>query len=428
MRRKPRGLMTTVSPPDAPTAPAGLKTTPDASPRALYVLLLVVFINLVGFGLVIPLLPFYAKSLNASPWQVTALFSAYSLGQFLAEPFWGRLSDRIGRRPVLIVTILANTLSYVALAFAPTIGMAFLVRLLSGFGGGNISTIQGYMADVTPPEKRAGRMGLLGSAFGMGFVVGPTLGGLLPGLAHLFGHSDTGRLAFQIPLLTAAALAAIASLGVFLFVVESRAPSHKDAPVIRRRDHLAAAAAHPVLSRVLLVTLVSTAAFAGMESVFGLWTQARFDWGPRQVGLCFAVIGVIASVGQGLITGRLARRFGEAKVLTTGLAIIALSLALTPFVPTSAFVPLAVGCTAFGQSLVFPCVAALISRATPPDKQGAMLGLNMAAGSLARMTGPMIAGPLFGLAIGGPYWLGAVLMLPAVAFALTIEHRVKAAA
>ncbi|WP_029913790.1 tetracycline resistance MFS efflux pump [Caulobacter sp. UNC358MFTsu5.1] len=420
--------MTTVSPPDAPTAPAGLKTTPDASPRALYVLLLVVFINLVGFGLVIPLLPFYAKSLNASPWQVTALFSAYSLGQFLAEPFWGRLSDRIGRRPVLIVTILANTLSYVALAFAPTIGMAFLVRLLSGFGGGNISTIQGYMADVTPPEKRAGRMGLLGSAFGMGFVVGPTLGGLLPGLAHLFGHSDTGRLAFQIPLLTAAALAAIASLGVFLLVVESRAPSHKDAPVIRRRDHLAAAAAHPVLSRVLLVTLVSTAAFAGMESVFGLWTQARFDWGPRQVGLCFAVIGVIASVGQGLITGRLARRFGEAKVLTTGLAIIALSLALTPFVPTSAFVPLAVGCTAFGQSLVFPCVAALISRATPPDKQGAMLGLNMAAGSLARMTGPMIAGPLFGLAIGGPYWLGAVLMLPAVAFALTIEHRVKAAA
>jgi len=425
MRRKPRGLMSTLT---APPAPSTAVKTPDASPRALYVLLLVVFINLVGFGLVIPLLPFYAKSLNASPWQVTALFSAYSLGQFLAEPFWGRLSDRIGRRPVLIVTILANTLSYVALAFAPTIGMAFLVRLLSGFGGGNISTIQGYMADVTPPEKRAGRMGLLGSAFGMGFVVGPTLGGLLPGLAHLFGHSDTGRLAFQIPLLTAAALAAIASLGVFLFVVESRAPSHKDAPVIRRRDHLAAAAAHPVLSRVLLVTLVSTAAFAGMESVFGLWTQARFDWGPRQVGLCFAVIGVIASVGQGLITGRLARRFGEAKVLTTGLAIIALSLALTPFVPTSAFVPLAVGCTAFGQSLVFPCVAALISRATPPDKQGAMLGLNMAAGSLARMTGPMIAGPLFGLAIGGPYWLGAVLMLPAVAFALTIEHRVKAAA
>lgn len=423
MRRKPRRLMNTLSTPAAAAA-----KTPDASPRALYVLLLVVFINLVGFGLVIPLLPFYAKSLNASAWQVTAMFSAYSLGQFVAEPFWGRLSDRIGRRPVLIVTILANTLSYVALAFAPNIAWAFAIRLASGFGSGNISTIQGYMADVTPPEKRAGRMGLLGAAFGMGFVVGPTLGGLLPGLAKAFGHSDTGRLAFQIPLLTAAALAAIAALGVFLFVVESRAPSREDAPVERRRDHLAAAAAHPVLSRVLLVTLISTAAFAGMESVFGLWTQARFDWGPKQVGLCFAVIGIIASVGQGLITGRLARRFGEARVLAAGLAIIAVSLCLTPFVPSSAFVPLAVGCTAFGQSLVFPCVAALISRATPPDKQGAMLGLNMAAGSLARMTGPMLAGPLFGLAIGGPYWLGAILMLPAVAFALTIESRVKAAA
>ncbi|CAN5539882.1 tetracycline resistance MFS efflux pump [soil metagenome] len=410
------------------TSVSSATKAPDASPRALYVLLLVVFINLVGFGLVIPLLPFYAKSLNASPWQVTALFSAYSLGQFIAEPIWGRLSDRIGRRPVLIVTILANTVAYVALAFAPSIGWAFAIRLLSGCATGNISTIQGYMADVTPPEKRAGRMGLLGAAFGMGFVVGPTLGGLLPGVAKLFGQTDTGRLAFQIPLLTAAVFAAIAGLGVFLFVVESRAPSAPDAPRPQRREALQAALAHPVLSRVLLVTLISTAAFAGMEAIFGLWTQARFDWGPRQVGLCFAVIGVIASVGQGLITGRLARRFGEAKVLTAGLIIIAFSLALTPFVPTSAYVPLVVGCTAFGQSLVFPCVAALISRATPPDRQGAMLGLNAAAGSLARMSGPMLAGPLFGLAIGGPYWLGAVLMIPAIAFALTIEHRAKAAA
>ncbi|EJL27627.1 arabinose efflux permease family protein [Caulobacter sp. AP07] len=416
--------MTTLSTTAAPTS----SQSPDASPRALYVLLLVVFINLVGFGLVIPLLPFYAKSLSASPWQVTALFSAYSLGQFVAEPFWGRLSDRIGRRPVLIVTILANTLCYVALAFAPSIGWAFAIRLVSGCATGNISTIQGYMADVTPPEKRAGRMGLLGAAFGMGFVVGPTLGGLLPGLAKVFGHSESGRLAFQIPLLTAAVLAAVAALGVFLFVVESRAPSAKDAPRPHRREALQAAVAHPVLSRVMLVTLISTAAFAGMEAVFGLWTQARFDWGPRQVGLCFAVIGVIASVGQGLVTGRLARRFGEAKVLTAGLGIIALSLAVTPFVPTAAFVPVVVGFTAFGQSLVFPCIAALISRATPPDKQGAMLGLNMAAGSLARMAGPMLAGPLFGLAIGGPYWFGALLMIPAIAFALTIEHRAKATA
>ena len=212
----------------SPPSPAAT-TAPSHSPRALYVLLLVVFINLVGFGIVIPLLPFYARALNAEPWQITALFSAYSLGQFVAEPFWGRLSDRIGRRPVLIITILANTAAYVALAFAPNIAVAFLVRLASGVATGNISTIQGYMADVTPPEKRAARLGLLGAAFGMGFVVGPALGGLL-------AHPDAGPLGFQIPLFVAAGLAAVASLGVFLFVVESRAPSDPATPRPHRRD------------------------------------------------------------------------------------------------------------------------------------------------------------------------------------------------
>ena len=407
------------SPPQPPQPPA--PTAPAHGPRALYVLLLVVFINLVGFGIVIPLLPFYAKALNAEPWQITALFSAYSLGQFVAEPFWGRLSDRIGRRPVLIITILANTAAYVALAFAPNIAVAFLGRLASGVATGNISTIQGYMADVTPPEKRAARLGLLGAAFGMGFVVGPALGGLL-------AHPDAGPLGFQIPLFVAAGLAAVASLGVFLFVVESRAPSDPATPRPHRREALITARAHPVLSRVLLVTLVSTAAFAGMESVFGLWTHARFNWGPREVGLCFAVIGVVASIGQGAVTGRLARRFGEPRVLTAGLSIIAVTLFLTPFVPSAALVPVIVGGTAFGQALVFPCVAALISRNTPPDRQGEMLGLNMAAGSLARMIGPLIAGSLFGVAIGGPYWFGAALMLPAVWLAVLIGRRAKAAA
>ncbi len=394
---------------------------PANSPRALAVLLLVIFINLVGFGVVIPLLPFYAKAMHAAPWQVTTMFAAYSLGQFFGEPFWGRMSDRIGRRPVLIVTIIANAIAYLALAFAPNIWIAMAIRLVGGFGSGNISTIQGYMADVTPPEKRAGRMGLLGSAFGAGFVIGPSLGGLL-------AHPSAGRLGFQIPLFVAAGMAALATVGVLLFVAESRAPSAPGVKQPGRREALSAASAHPILSRVLLVTLVSTGAFAGMELIFGLWANARFDWGPREVGLCFAVIGVIASLGQGLLTGRLARRFGEGRVLTVGLVIICASLLVSPFVTHPVLAIVAVGCTAFGQSLVFPCVAALISRASPADRQGQMLGLNMAAGSLARIGGPLLAGPLFGLAIGGPYWFGAALMVPAIFFAVTIVHRTKAAA
>lgn len=394
---------------------------PQHSGRALAVLLLVVFINLVGFGVVIPLLPFYAQAMHASPWQVTTMFAAYSLGQFFGEPLWGRLSDRVGRRPILIVTILANTLAYVALAFAPNIWLAMAVRLIGGFAGGNISTIQGYMADVTAPEKRAARMGLLGSAFGAGFVLGPFIGGVL-------AHPSAGQLGFQIPLFFAAGMAALAALGIFLFVGESRAPVAPGAPKPGRHEALGAAAAHPILSRVLLVTLISTAAFAGMEAIFGLYTNARFGWGPRQVGFCFAVIGVIASLGQGLLTGRLARRFGEGPVLTTGLAIIALTLLVTPFIPSPPVAVMAVALTAFGQSLVFPCVAALISRASPSDRQGQMLGLNMASGSLARIGGPLLAGPLFGLATGGPYWFGAALMVPAIGFSLAIVRKTKAAA
>lgn len=393
---------------------------PAHSNRALAVLLLVVFINLVGFGVIIPLLPFYARSMDAAPWQVTTMFAAYSLGQFFGEPFWGRLSDRIGRRPVLIVTIIANTLAYLALAFAPNIWVAMLIRLFGGFGSGNISTIQGYMADVTPPEKRAGRMGLLGAAFGAGFVIGP-------GLVMVM-RPGASALGYQLPLFLAAAMAGTAALGVILFVKESRAPSAAGAPQAHRLEALNQAAAHPILSRVLLVTLISTAAFAGMEAVFGLYADTRFGWTASQVAACFALIGVIASIGQGVLTGRLARRFGEARVLTAGLSIIAMSLLITPFISRPALAVVAVACTAFGQSLVFPCVGALISRATSPDRQGQMLGLNMAAGSLARIGGPLLAGPLFGLAIGGPYWFGAALMVPAIGFALVIVRRTKVAA
>lgn len=393
---------------------------PAHSNRALAVLLLVVFINLVGFGVIIPLLPFYARSMDAAPWQVTTMFAAYSLGQFFGEPFWGRLSDRIGRRPVLIVTIIANTLAYLALAFAPNIWVAMVIRLFGGFGSGNISTIQGYMADVTPPEKRAGRMGLLGAAFGAGFVIGPGLVTVL--------RPGAGALGYQLPLFLAAGMAGTAALGVILFVKESRAPSAPDAPQAHRLEALSQAASHPILSRVLLVTLISTAAFAGMEAVFGLYADTRFGWTASQVAACFALIGVIASIGQGLLTGRLARRFGEARVLTAGLSIIATSLLVTPLISKPALAVVAVACTAFGQSLVFPCVGALISRATPPDRQGQMLGLNMAAGSLARIGGPLLAGPLFGIAIGGPYWFGAALMVPAIGFALVIVRRTKTAA
>lgn len=393
-----------------------------AGSPSLWVLLLTVFVNLVGFGLIVPLLPFFAESLRADPWQITLMFSAYSLGQFFAEPFWGRLSDRIGRKPVLLITTAFNVAGYLMLAFVPNIWLAIAVRLFTGLGAGNISTIQGYVADVTPPELRAGRMGLLGGAFGLGFIVGPGLGGLLV-------NEEAGRLGFQIPIFAAAGLAALSCLGVLFLLRESRA---KQDPARARpsfRDGLRRARGNPVIARVILVTLVYMAAFSGMESTFGLWSQARFDWGAREVGLAFMVIGCVSAVSQALITGRLARRFGEAAVLAFGVGLFGASLLVQTLLTEGTLVPVVMAFGGFGMSLAMPCISALISRSSSPDEQGALLGLNMAAGSAARMAGPIVAGATFSLlGPNAPFLTGALLVIPAALLALDAGRAFRRAA
>ena len=391
----------------------------------------VVFINLVGFGLVVPLLPFFALSLDASAWQITLMFSAYSLGQFFAEPFWGRLSDRIGRKPVLLVTLAANAVGYLALAFVPNIWLAIAVRLFTGLGAGNISTVQGYIADVTPPEQRAGRMGMIGAAFGLGFIVGPGMGGLLT-------QPQLGRLGYQLPIFVAAALAALAAVGVVVFLRESRAKADPAAPRPRFLAGLHDARVNPVVSRVLLVTLVYMLGFSAMESVFGLWAETRYAWDAREVGLSFMVVGIVSALNQGFFAGRLARRFGEARVLAAGMLLVGASLvaqvvAPTAWVPAVSLdlglwtlpvlqgwiIPLVMALGACGMSLAMPNISALISRSTPPDQQGAMLGLNMASGSVARIFGPVIAGALYSiLGHDWPFLVGAALTVPAAVMAI----------
>lgn len=413
------------------STPDPRQAAPRAGAPALAVLFAIVFINLVGFGLVVPLLPFFAKSLKAEAWQVTLMFSAYSLGQFFAEPFWGRLSDRIGRKPVLLITLAANAVGYLALAFVPNVWVAIAVRLFTGLGAGNISTIQGYVADVTPPEQRAGRMGLIGAAFGLGFIVGPGLGGLLV-------HEELGRLGFQLPIFVASALAALAAVGVIVFLRESRQRAAKGTPRPAFLSGLGDARRNEVVSRVLLVTLIYMAGFSGMEAAFGLWTGDRYGWRAQEVGLSFMVVGIISAINQGLLTGKLARRFGEARVLAFGVLLFGLSLVaqvLTPpswtpafdiaFGPWTVDVPrgwavvIVMAFGAFGMSLAMPNISTMISRSVDPDHQGAMLGLNMAAGSLARIGGPILAGALYSV-IGHdwPFLVGGLLTVPAAIMAI----------
>lgn len=392
------------------------KTAPREDRRALVILLSVVFLNIAGFGLVIPLLPFFGKALSAPPWQVTLLFSAFSAGQFLGESFWGRMSDRVGRRPVLMITIAVGALCYVALAFAPNIWLAFLARFAGGFFSGNISTLQGCMADITPPEKRAGRMGVMGSAFSLGFMTGPALGGLL-------AHPELGPIGFHIPLFAAAGFGLASALGVLLFVRETRLPTGEARPK-GRTPALREAMAHPVISRVMIISFVIVSGFAGIEATYGLWTEAKFGWGPKEIGLAFVVIGVIGAFAQGMGTAALVRRFGEARVLIAGLSLMFVGM-LVQF--SSVVWPMAVlglAIVGFGQSICFPNLVALISLSTDADRQGEMLGLNMSNNAFARIGGPIYAGQLFTL-VGPstPFALTALLIVPAIVLAFQVLKR-----
>ena len=383
----------------------------EAGGAALPTLLSVMFINLLGFGIVVPLLPFYAKSFAAPAWQIALVFSAYAIGAFFGEPFWGRLSDRIGRRPILISTVTGNCLCYVAMAFAPTIAFAFFARILGGLMSGNGSVIQGYIADVTPPDRRSGRMALLGAAFNVGFIVGPALGGLL-------AHPSAGHIGFRIPLMVCSALSATCVVGIVLFVRESRVRTHTFTEQASRWAVLGNAFATPAIVRPMLVTLLAGSAFTGIESIFGLWTEARFGWGPRQVGSAFAIVGIVAAFCQIVLVGRLSRRFGEARVLAAGTAMTAIFLSLQPWSSGAMTVVPLLALTAFGQSIAWPNVAALISRNVDWRHQGQYLGLNNAMGALARVVGPFCAGLAFSIAgVNAPFYLAALIVLPAVALA-----------
>jgi len=387
---------------------------------AMLTLLSVIFMNIMGFGIVVPLLPFYAQSFNAEPWAIALVFSAYSLGAFFSEPIWGRLSDRIGRKPLLISTVCGTCLCYGVFAFAPNIYVAFFVRLLGGMASGNASVIQAYIADVTPPARRSGRMALLGAGFNVGFILGPALGGIL-------ATPELGTVGFRLPLLTASGLAALSAIGVLLFVKESRKPNSADFVQPSRLAMLGFAARDPVVSRLILVTFVAGFALTGIESTFGFWAHARFDWGPREIGLVFGLTGIVSAICQAFLTGPLSRQFGEANMLAAGMGLSAVCFFVQVFSPSQAISIALFGLSALGNSVAYPNVSALISRATDPNNQGAVMGLNNATGAFSRVAGPLASGIAFaGISVNGPFVIAALASLPAIYFAYAAGKAAKA--
>src|SRR5258706_6118194 len=287
------------------------------------VLFFIVFIDLVGFGIVIPLLPFYAEHFGASPDRVTLVMASYSLAQFFFAPVWGRLSDRFGRRPILLVSLVFSVASYLWLGFADAWCMLYGARLLPGAGAGNIAAAQAYVADVTPPEGRAKGMGLIGAAFGLGFTVGPAIGGLIAG-------SDPTAAAVARPAFVAAALSPLAFAGTLIFLRESLTADRHARPRPSRWRLAQDAFGRPALRQLLLLLFITLVAFAGMETTFALWAEGAFGWGPRQVGGIFFFVGIVLILVQGGLIGRLTKRFGEARLLLAGSLAITLGLVGLP--------------------------------------------------------------------------------------------------
>ena len=391
-----------------------LSLRPPATTQSVWgvaVLLLLVFVSMIGLGVVVPLLPYYGALFDAEAWQVTLLFATSAAGQFLGELTWGRLSDRVGRRPVILMTILMTALGYLALAFAPNIWVAILARGFSGFFSGNISTIQSYVVDVTPPDRLPGRLGMIGAAIGVGFVVGPTLGGLL-------AEPEMGLRGFQPPLFVATALSVLAALGALLFLRESRKAVARGMEATSLLVAIKEALSEPVLQRLLLSTFIAFTGFSSIWAVVGLWGFAEFGWRPRVIGLLMAMMGAAIVVGQGLLAGFTIRRLGEVRTIALSLGLTALPLALIALVPweAAAMILLVVAVTA--NSVSQPAMSLLISRAAGPNRQGAMLGANAAASALAKVFGPVSSGLLFSVVShDAPFLFAAVAMVPAIYFA-----------
>ncbi len=388
---------------------------------SLLVLFLTVFIDLIGFGMVIPFLSYYAREYGASGTTVGAVVGIYSIMQFLFAPIWGRVSDRVGRRPVLLVSLTASFTGYLLFAFSQNLTLLFVSRIIAGVGGANIGTAQAYIADSTSPENRAKGMGLIGAAFGLGFILGPPLSGILSAVGTR--HGLHGNL---LPGLVAAGLSFTAFLVALAVLAESKPasltprsglPPQFDARLWR--DVLTS----PLLRALLAGLFLTLLAVSGMEINVTLHGRDRFQFRQLDMAYFFLFMGVIVASIQGGLIGRLVRKLGERRVIITGAACFTLGFVLIPSIWHVWLLYVVAFLIAVGQGLCYPALTSLVSKVSPEGERGSILGLATSAGSLARFVGPIIAGAMYDFAgaAGGFYGGGAFMAL-----ALLIAVRMRA--
>ncbi|MEM7556246.1 MAG: MFS transporter [Cyanobacteria bacterium P01_A01_bin.84] len=392
--------------------------------KALFVLFLIVFIDLIGFGIIIPLIPLYASSFGADSVFIAILVAVYPLMQFFFAPIWGNASDRYGRRPILVATLVGSVFAYIALGSAKFLWVVFFARALSGAMAGDISTAQAYIADITTPENRSRGMGMLGAAFGLGFIFGPAIGGLLA----TWGGEGIN---YQIPSFFAAFLSFVGLILAFTCLPESLnsqtlelQPSESN----KLRDFSTGFRVFRSQEISLLVGIAFLISFAmsALETTLGLWAKTQFNWGPAQIGYLFGLMGIFTTVMQGGLIGIMTKRFGENKMLIFGLSSTGVGFLLVATATTLPLVIFGGILLGIGPGTCIPSNNSLISKFANASSQGETMGVAQSTSAFGRIVGPTWAGICFAtFSRSAPFFSSAIAILIAVGLGLRVSKMVR---
>ena len=367
-------------------------------------------VDLIGFGIVMPVLPFYAKEFGASATVLGMLLMCHAAAQFVFAPLWGRLSDRIGRRPVLLMTIAGTALSLLALGLATSLPWVFAARVLGGAFAANISVASAYIADVTDEQERTRWMGMLGASFGIGFLLGPAIGGAL------------APLGYHVPLLVAAGLATLNWLHALASLQEP--PRHAAAEEATRTR--AALLRDPLVRRLCTANLVFSVAVAQLETVFAFFMIDRFGFDAQHVAAILVGMALLMGGVQGGGMKALARRYSERGLAIAGASALAVAFAAVPEMPSVVWLLAPLALSALGRAILQPSLLSMTSLAASRSERGAVMGAFQASASLARVVGPVAAGLLYDRSQAAPFWFASVLLVATALLARTLPRRAVA--
>lgn len=384
------------------------------SKRPILVIFLTVFIDLVGFGIIIPLSPYLARTFGATPFEIGLLMAVYSAMQFLFSPFWGRLSDRIGRRPVLLISIAGTALAHLLFYFSGALWLLFLARTLAGIFGANISTAMAYIADITSQRDRSKSMGLVGAAFGLGFICGPVIGGFTVDMGENF------------PALIAAILSLINLTMAFFILKESLSPENRQTRLAKSRiKNILDKIRKPVVGALLFAQFTSALAMANMEASMFLYVKDRFDWDIKMASYGFAYVGICMAFTQGFLVRKLMPRYGERILLVVGFIFFSVGMFTIGLSEWIWLLAIAMTALALGTGLINPSVSGGLSLLTSPTEQGEIIGVNHSLAALARIIGPAIGGYIYmHISIGAPFYLAGGLGAAGLLFIWRVKKRI----